>query len=78
MKVPKLITLISLHDLAGVLGDTREHNIVKSLQLLRSREGNLVLTLSHKYIVPPYILMSSTSSNTRILRAVDKNSSISS
>ncbi len=78
MKVPRLIKVLSLHDLAGILGDTREHSLIKSLQLLRSREGNLVLTLGRRYIVPPYILMSSTSGNTRILRAVDRGSSISS
>jgi len=78
LKVPKLIKVLSLHDLAGILGSIQEHGTIKSLQLLRSHEGNLVLTSGRRYIVPPYILMSCTIGGTEILRAVGKDSSISS
>jgi len=78
LKVPKLVKVIDLHDLVGILTDKREYSEIKSIRLLRSCKGNIVLTFDRRYIVPPYVLLSSTSRNIRIIKVVNRSSSISS
>ena len=78
MRVPELISIMDLREIAEILGLTRDSSLFKSLCLLRSHKGNLVIVPNLKYIVPPYIVVSGTSKGARIVKAINESSSINS
>ncbi len=78
MRVPELISIMDLREIAEVLGLTRDSSLFKSLCLMRSHEGNLIIVPNLKYVVPPYIVISGTLKDTRVVKAINESSSINS
>ena len=79
MKVPRLFKIINIRDLLAVLGinTVHERDIAKFMLLLRNHNGDIILTPNYRYIVPPYILLSSGHRTTKIQKVVSKDVSIS-